>query len=175
MLGEDHMKSRLHLSVLLIGCMWLTGLTSAAQQSLTAPGGAPASGAVPNLIKYSSVLKEGSGAAITALSGVTFLIYKDELGGAPLWMETQNVQPDKAGHYTVQLGAVSNGGLPAEVFMTGEARWLAVQLAGETEQPRVALVAVPYAMKSSGCADSRGAAGFSLRAGRTLGRQYRCA
>ena len=149
MLGEDHMKSRLHLSVLLIGCMWLTGLTTAAQQSLTAPGGATASGAVPNVIKYSSVLKDGSGAVITALSGVTFLIYRDQQGGAPLWMETQNLQPDKAGHYTVQLGAVSNGGLPAEVFMTGEARWLAVQLAGETEQPGVALVAVPYAMKAA--------------------------
>src|SRR6516165_6192488 len=164
MLGEDHMRSRLHLSVLLIGCMWLTGLTTAAQQ--IAPGGATASGAVPNLIKYGSVLKEGSGAVITALSGVTFLIYKDEQGGAPLWMETQNVQPDKAGHYTVQLGAVSKDGLPPDVFMTGEARWLAVQVAGETEQPRVALVAVPYAMKSSGCADSRGAAGHRHNTGR---------
>ena len=81
------MKSRWHLSVLLIGCMCLTGLTSAAQQSLTAPGGAPASGAVPNLIKYSSVLKEGSGAVNTALSGVTFLIYKDEL--------RQNIPPNR--------------------------------------------------------------------------------
>jgi len=143
------MKSRLHLSVLLIGCMCLTGLTSRAQQSLTAPGGATASGAVPNLIKYSSVLKDGSSSAITALSGVTFLIYKDEQGGTPLWMETQNVQPDKAGRYTVQLGAVSKDGLPPDVFMTGEARWLAVQIGNEAEQARVALVAVPYAMKAA--------------------------
>jgi hypothetical protein len=149
MLGEDHMKSRWHWSVLLIGCMCLTGLTSGAQQSVTAPGGATASGAVPNLIKYSSVLKDGSGAVITALSGVTFLIYKDEQGGAPLWMETQNVQPDKAGRYTVQLGAVSKDGLPPEVFMTGEARWLAVQIGNEAEQARVTLVAVPYAMKAA--------------------------
>ena len=80
------MKSRWHLSVLLIGCMCLTGLTSAAPQSLTAPGGATASGVVPNLIKYSSVLKDRSGAVITALSGVTFLIYKDEL--------RQNIPPN---------------------------------------------------------------------------------
>ena len=143
------MKSRWHLSVLLIGCMCLTGLTSAAQQSLTAPGGATASGAVPNLIKYSSVLKDGSGAVITALSGVTFLIYKDEQGGAPLWMETQNVQPDRAGRYTVQLGSASKDGLPPDVFMTGEARWLAVQIGNQAEQARVALVAVPYAMKAA--------------------------
>ena len=143
------MKSRLHLSVLLIGCMCLTGLNSRAQQSLTAPGGATASGAVPNLFKYNSVLKDGSSSLITALSGVTFLIYKDEQGGAPLWMETQNVQPDKAGRYTVQLGAVSKEGLPPDVFMTGEARWLAVQIGNEAEQARVALVAVPYAMKAA--------------------------
>jgi hypothetical protein len=95
------------------------------------------------------VLKDGSGAVITALSGVTFLIYKDEQGGAPLWMETQNVQPDKAGRYAVQLGAVSKDGLPPDVFMTGEARWLAVQIGNEAEQARVALVAVPYAMKAA--------------------------
>jgi hypothetical protein len=64
-------------------------------------------------------------------------------------METQNVQPDRTGHYTVQLGAVSKDGLPADVFMTGEARWLAVQIGNEAEQPRVTLVAVPYAMKAA--------------------------
>src|SRR5947209_20542227 len=53
------------------------------------------------------------------------------------------------GHYTVQLGSTSRPGLPAEVFMTGEARWLGVQVAGEPEQPRVLLVAVPYAMKAA--------------------------
>ena len=75
-------------------------------------GGAPAFGAVPNLIKYSGVLKDANGALLQTLSGVTFLIYKDEQGGTPLWMETQNVQPDKAGRYTVQLGGVTKDGLP---------------------------------------------------------------
>ena len=142
-------KSRLFWGVHLMGCMSLTALTLAAQQSGTVQGGAPASGAVPNLIRYSGVLKDTSGAVITTLSGVTFLIYKDEQGGTALWMETQNVQPDKTGHYTVQLGAVSKDGLPVDVFMTGEARWLAVQIGNEAEQPRVTLVAVPYAMKAA--------------------------
>src|SRR4029077_10409425 len=113
-------KSRFFLVLLLMGCMSLTGMTLAAQQSGTVQDGAPASGAVPNLIRYSGVLRDASGAVLTTLSGVTFLIYRDEQGGPPLWMETQNVQPDKAGRYTVQLGAVSKGGLPADVFMTGE-------------------------------------------------------
>jgi hypothetical protein len=143
------LKNRLFWGVLLMGCMTLTAMTLAARQSGTVQDGAPASGAVPNLIRYSGVLRDASGAVLTTLSGVTFLIYRDEQGGPPLWMETQNVQPDKAGRYTVQLGAVSKGGLPADVFMTGEARWLAVQVAQETEQARVPLVAVPYAMKAA--------------------------
>jgi trimeric autotransporter adhesin len=64
-------------------------------------------------------------------------------------METQNVSPDSVGRYTAQLGATRSEGLPPETFMTGEARWRVVQAAGAPEQPRVLLVAVPYAMKAA--------------------------
>ena len=104
---------------------------------------------VPQLIGYSGVLKDAGGRAVTGISGVTFLIYKDEAGGAPLWLESQSVKPDATGHYSVQLGAASAHGLPAEVFMSGEGRWLAVQIGTEPELPRVLLVAVPYAMKAA--------------------------
>ncbi len=107
---------------------------------------------IPGLISYAGVLKDASGQARSSVVGVTFLLYRDEQGGAPLWMETQNVVPDKAGRYSVQLGAASARGIPANVFQTGEARWLAVQMAGETEQSRVMLVAVPYAMKAADAA-----------------------
>ena len=110
------------------------------------------SGAVPSLVSYSGILKDAAGKAITGVTGVTFLLYKDSEGGAPLWMETQSVTPDKLGRYAVQLGSTTSAGLPSEVFMTGEARWLGVQLAGEAEQPRVLLVAVPYAMKAGDAA-----------------------
>ena len=116
--------------------------------SLAAVGASP----VPSLVNYSGVLKDSGGKPATSLTGVTFLLYKDSQGGAPVWMETQNVMPDKTGHYTAQLGSTSSAGLPSEVFMTGEARWLGVQMAGETEQPRVLLVAVPYAMKAGDAA-----------------------
>jgi hypothetical protein len=104
---------------------------------------------VPTLVAYSGVLKNTSGSAPSTITGITFLLYKDEQGGAPLWLETQNVTPDKAGHYTVQLGAASASGLPSDLFKTGEARWLAVQPQGQVELPRVLLVAVPYAMKAA--------------------------
>jgi hypothetical protein len=63
-------------------------------------------------------------------------------------METQNVQADKAGHYTAALGSTSGHGLPASVFASGEARWLGVQIQGQAEQPRVLLMSVPYALKA---------------------------
>ncbi len=105
--------------------------------------------AVPRLVSYGAVVKASSGKTLTRITGVTFLLYKDPQGGTPVWMETQNVMPDKTGHYTVQLGTTRNEGLPAEMFMTGEARWLALQIAGESEQARVLLVAVPYALKAA--------------------------
>lgn len=110
------------------------------------------SNAVPNQINYSSVLKDSTGKIINSVAGVTFLIYKDEEGGSPLWQEIQNVTPDETGHYSVQLGATNTHGLPANIFQNGAARWLAVQPSGEPEQARTLLVAVPYALKAQDAA-----------------------
>jgi len=105
--------------------------------------------AVPTLINYSGTLTDLNGKPVTNITGVTFLLYKDEQGGAPLWLETQNITPDKYGHYTAVLGSTTAQGLPTDLFASGEARWLAVQPEGQAEQPRVLLVAVPYAMKAA--------------------------
>lgn len=103
---------------------------------------------VPSMVKYSSVLSGNDGKPLSGIQGVTFLLYKEETGGAPLWMETQNVQAEKNGHYSVMLGSANGKGLPAEVFMSGEARWLGVQVSGQAEQARTLLVSVPYALKA---------------------------
>ncbi len=124
----------------------LLGLCVSAQQSL--PTTATAS-AVPNLINYTGRLKDVSGNPLSSVVGVTFLLYAEAQGGAPLWMETQNVSPDSSGRYSVQLGATSAKGLPSDLFRSGSARWLAVQMQGQPEQPRVLLVAVPYALKAA--------------------------
>jgi hypothetical protein len=138
------MKYRIGFVVIALLCA--AAWPAAAQQS-TAPAAA-ASNAVPNLINYSGLLKDSTGRTLTTLTGVTFLLYSDEQGGAPLWLETQNVTPDKTGHYTVLLGSTTSTGLSSDLFVSGAARWLAVQIAGQSEQPRVLLVAVPYAMKA---------------------------
>jgi len=80
---------------------------------------------------------------------VTFALYPDQEGGSPLWLETQNVSLDPQGRYTALLGSTSTEGLPLEIFSSGEARWLGIQVQGQAEQPRVLLVAVPYALKAA--------------------------
>jgi hypothetical protein len=110
---------------------------------------------VPPVMNFSGVLTDVNGKPLTGVTGVTFLLYQESEAGVPLWMETQNVQPDKTGHYTVILGSTSSQGLPADIFVAGQAHWLAVQVQGQDEQPRVLLVSAPYALKA-GDADTIG-------------------
>ncbi len=109
-----------------------------------------ASTSVPNLIRYSGTLKDAQGAPLPSSTavGVTFSIYKQQDGGAAVWMETQNVTPDNNGQYNVILGSTTATGLPDNLFSQQEERWLGVQLQGQEEQARVLLVSVPYAMKA---------------------------
>src|SRR5579871_700259 len=103
---------------------------------------------VPTLMNFSGTLIDANSKPLTNTVGVTFYLYKDEQGGSPLWMETQNVTPDKNGHYTVALGSTTSQGLPTSLFASGEARWLGVQAQGQAEQSRMLLLSVPYALKA---------------------------
>jgi hypothetical protein len=100
------------------------------------------------LSKFSGTLMDGNNKPLTGVSGVTFSLYAEAEGGAPLWMETQNVELDKNGHYSITLGSTKSAGLPADIFASGEARWLGVQPEGQSEKPRVLLMSVPYALKA---------------------------
>lgn len=104
---------------------------------------------VPPLVNFSGTLTDLNGKALTGMVGVTFALYKDSQGGAPMWLETQNVQPDETGHYSVMLGSTTSTGLPADIFVAGEARWLGIQVEGQEEQPRILLLSVPYALKAA--------------------------
>jgi hypothetical protein len=103
---------------------------------------------VPRLMKFSGALLDAKNTPMPGPVGVTFALYAQESGGAALWMETQNVHPDANGNYTVLLGAASKDGLPAEQFTSGEARWLGVQVENRSENSRILLVSVPYALKA---------------------------
>lgn len=103
---------------------------------------------VPRLVKFSGALASANGRPLTGTVGVTFALYENQEGGAPLWMETQNVQADSTGHYTATLGSTRNEGIPADVFASGQGRWLGVEPQGELERPRVLMTSVPYALKA---------------------------
>jgi len=113
-----------------------------------APNSSLISTQVPRLIKFSGVAQDETHKAITGVVGITFSLYKDQQGGSPLWVETQNVRADATGHYTAMLGSASAEGVPLELFSSGEAQWLGVQIQGQPAQARVLLVSVPYALKA---------------------------
>jgi hypothetical protein len=120
--------------------------------------------AVPPLVPYSGQV-EGR----TGQTSATFLIYKDQTGGEPLFTESQMIGFDQSGHYKVQLGAANPHGLPPDLFSTGEARWLEVQIAGQPAEPRVLLASVPYALKAADAATLGGlpASAFALAGSNT--------
>jgi trimeric autotransporter adhesin len=103
---------------------------------------------LPNLVRFNGRATDASGKPLSGLVGITFALYGEETGGPALWLQTQNVQLDVNGHYSVLLGASNPSGLPNDVFSSGQARWAGVQVSGQAEQPRIMLLAVPYAMKA---------------------------
>src|SRR5271168_4129421 len=138
-------------------------------QSTSTPIAASAPTAVPSLVPYSGAAIDSNGQPLAGDAAATFLIYKDEQGGEPLFTETQTVLLDGTGHYRVQLGATLANGVPMDLFSSGEARWLEVQIAGQPPQPRVLLASVPYALKAADAATLGGlpASAYALAGTRT--------
>ena len=104
--------------------------------------------ALPRLVRFGGVLRSANGTPLTGVVGVTFALYSEQTGGAALWLETQNVTADSSGHYSALLGSTKPEGLPSEMFTSEQARWIGVQVSGQSEQPRVLLVSAPYALKA---------------------------
>ena len=114
----------------------------------TVVGSAAAENSVPRLVQFNGILKDGAARVVAGPASVTFAIYAEQEGGAAIWSETQNVLADANGHYSAVLGAATSGGFPAELFGTGESRWLGVAVARQAEMPRALLASVPYALKA---------------------------
>jgi hypothetical protein len=113
-------------------------LTSAALSAAQTP--------TTRLIPYSGTAVDGAGAPMSGQVAVTFELFEDRDGAAPLWRESQRIQADGRGQYLVYLGAVT--ALPQAAFTQERARWLGVTIAGRA-LPRVMLVAVPYALRAA--------------------------
>jgi len=131
---------------------WLLAFASclcvAQNNSTTTIPSAPIQQSVPRLIKISGALTNSNATPRIGTVGLTFAIYKDAEGGPALWQEVQNVIPDSRGRYSVLLGSTSPEGLPLELFVSGDARWLGIRVEQDAELPRTLLVSVPYALKA---------------------------
>ena len=143
-----------HIAIGFLAIVGMLGGTARAASPQTAnaaevPVAGTATGtSVPRLVQFSGTLKDGvTGSVLTGVQSATFAIYSQQDGGTALWSETQNVTADASGHYSVVLGAASANGVPADLFASGETRWLAVTTA-KAEMARVLMVSVPYAMKA---------------------------
>jgi hypothetical protein len=140
---------------ILLSLFLLLSLDMPSQAQQSAPSTAApsptttATATVPRLVSYSGKLSDDPRRGIGSVVGITFSIYKDQDGGSPLWMETQNVTPDATGRYSVHLGTTLPGGLPLDLFSSGEGRWLSIRVNGGNEQSRVLLLSVPYALKAA--------------------------
>ena len=122
---------------------------SSVSNNTNLPASSPsAAGTVPRLTKFSGAMKDLTGKPLMGPVDINFAIYNEPTDAAPLWQETQTLQLDDRGHYTVLLGAMQPEGLPTELFTSGGARWLEVNAAGAGAQPRTLLVSVPYALKA---------------------------
>jgi len=154
--------SRTHLWawVGLVCLVCAAGVFAQQDQPGANPSSATASGAVtavPRLVKFSGMLRGLTGKPLTGPVEIDFAIYKEPTDAMPLWQEVQTLPLDEQGRYAVLLGVTQAGGLPMELFTSGEARWLGVEVRGAEPPPRTLLVSVPYALKA-GDAETLGAA-----------------
>src|SRR5690242_12881226 len=100
-------RSTAPIVVGLIAAISLCALPGLAQQAEVQQTEA----SVPRLVQFTGMVKEAAGKPV---AGITFALYKDQQGGAPIWTEMQNVALDESGLYTVLLGSTKPDGLPKE-------------------------------------------------------------
>ncbi|MBP1598787.1 MAG: hypothetical protein H6Q05_4164 [Acidobacteria bacterium] len=101
------------------------------------------------VVTYTGTIKDAAGMPRLGSVGIAVSLYAEQEGGEPLWRESQTVQLDNEGRYTLLIGATEREGLPLEVFADRKAQWLGIQEEGEAEQPRILLLTVPYALKAA--------------------------
>ncbi len=131
-----------------VAALFLASVYPAFAQQAT-PAGPAAS--VPRVVRVDGAFAPGDGLPPAAVETVTLSLYASDTDATPLFEETQEVRVDALGRYALFLGGTSTEGLPVALFAAGESRWLGVRFArpGETEQPRVLLTSVPYALRAS--------------------------
>ena len=116
--------------------------------------------AAPGVVHYHGYLTDTLGDPIDCPSadacpsgpvGLTFRLYAEPAGGAPVWEETLDAAPVKDGRLNLLLGETNPIAAPA---LTQEA-WLGLSINGAAElTPRQFLASVPYAVRAALAQDS---------------------
>lgn len=107
-------------------------------------------GSVPPLIKFAGTLRDLQGQSGGSNKiNASFALYADETGGTPLWSERHNLVLDSQGRFTALLGSASPGGLPSNLFVSGEALWVGITPEDGIERARTMLTSVPYALQAA--------------------------
>ena len=102
-------------------------------------------GAVPEGINYQAYLTDSVGSPVDATVTITFAAYNVDIGGVPLWNQTDTVAVEQ-GLFTVQLANPANP-FPTDLF-DGPV-YIGMFVAGEELLPRRALTSNGYAYKAS--------------------------
>lgn len=122
---------------------------AAAETAVAVDTTLPAPTAPSLTIPHRGVMTNGSGTPLVGLVTTIFALYAEPSGGVPLWVDIKAVEAGAGGGYVVTLGGTTE--FPADLFTTGEPRWLGVQPDGEAEQPRVQFTRTPCAPPGQGC------------------------
>jgi hypothetical protein len=128
-------------SIAVVLVLWTSGTSASSQFS-------PQSATAPTLFRITGTLTAPDGAPRLGAVTLVASIYADSQDATPLWTEQQVVTLDAAGRYAIYVGATLPDGVPKELFLAGAGRWLGIAVQSETEQPRIMLVTVPYALKA---------------------------
>jgi hypothetical protein len=109
-----------------------------------------ATAGIPHKINYQGrVTHIASGVPLPGTHSMIFRIYDVQMGGLPLWEETQTVEADFQGVVSTILGEV----VPIDLTFEGP-YWLEVVVDGETLTPRREMVSSGYAYNAERSHDS---------------------
>lgn len=121
-------------------------LAIAAMAIVLAAAGASVYADVPSRISYQGRLTNNLGQPVDSVTDITFILYEDSLGTAPVWTETQPSVKIANGLFTVLLGSI-NTNLVAQ--FEGKERWLGIKIGNSAVMMQaLPIVSATYAFKT---------------------------
>lgn len=129
---------------------WLTAIcltqTLSGQNNSDPATGEP----LPTIIAFSGTIKGMDRNPMSGNQTLTFSFYDAQAGGSPLYTDSQTVDVDAVGHYTVYFGiGDGDGDMSVRLFISGQTRWIGVTPSDGVERTRVPIATVPYAFKAA--------------------------